>query len=269
MKRYPESVDGLEVFHDGAILRVRLNRISRKNSLTDDMVYALADLFDAVNTDESVRTVHLCALGDDFCSGFDLGERSNAGRKPRISSIQRRMTGHVNRLISSMLTTSTPIVCSVQGWAVGLGLNLVLASDFAVVAENAKLWAPFVGFGFTPDSGASWMIPRLVGLARARRMLLLGEQISGAEAAAWGLVHESTVVTSLDLRSEALLSQLVKAPTVAVGATKTLMYRAVQSDLTSQLELEGWAMEVSSRSEDFKERIIASQENRDPRYSGR
>ena len=90
------------------------------------------------------------------------------------------MNGHVNRLIPAMLSCQTPIVCTARGWVIGLGLDILLASDFAVVAEDARLWAPFTTFAFTPDSGATWLIPRLVGVARAREMLMLGEKVCGS-----------------------------------------------------------------------------------------
>ena len=101
------------------------------------------------------------------------------------------MNGHVNRLIPAMLSCQTPIVCTARGWVIGLGLDILLASDFAVVADDARLWAPFTTFGFTPDSGATWLIPRLVGVARAREMLMLGEKVSGADAASWNMVHRA------------------------------------------------------------------------------
>ena len=97
-----------------------------------------------------------------------------------------------------MLTCQTPIVCTARGWVIGLGLDILLATDFAVVAEDARLWAPFTTFAFTPDSGATWLIPRLVGVARAREMLMLGEKVSGADAASWGLVHRAVPADDLE-----------------------------------------------------------------------
>ena len=191
MKPYPTVPEGLAVEHDGGVLRIRLDRPKRRNAITDPIVYALVDLIDAAGSDESVRVIHLSGSGDHFCSGFDLGERTPGPDRPRVTSIQRRMNGHVNRLIPAMLTTQTPIVCTAQGWVIGLGLDLALAADFTIVADDARLWAPFTTFGFTPDSGASWMIPRLVGVARAKEMLVLGRKVPGAEAAGWGLVHRA------------------------------------------------------------------------------
>lgn len=269
MTPYPSIPDGLVVEHDGPVLRVRLDRPDRRNSLTDPMVYALVDLFDAAGSDEAVRVVHLTGTGDHFCSGFDLGERTPGPDKPRVGSMQRRMNGHVNKLIPTMLTTQTPIVCTARGWVIGLGLNLALASDFTLVAEDARLWAPFTTFGFTPDSGASWLIPRLAGVARARDMLLLGKKVAGTDAAGWGLVHGAVPEADLDAAGEALVARLAAAPTVALGLTKLLLHRGLTADVDRHLAEEGWAMELSSRSDDFKEHGRATREKRDPDFRGR
>jgi len=269
VKPYPDVPAGLVVEHDGPVLRLRLDRPERRNSVTDGMVYALVDVVDAAGSDESVRVIHLTGTGDHFCSGFDLGERMPGPEKPRISSIERRMNAHVNRLIPAMLTTQTPIVCTARGWVIGLGLNLALASDFAVVADDARLWAPFTSFGFTPDSGSSWLIPRLAGVARAREMLVLGTKVSGTDAAAWGLVHRAVPADELDAAGEELVARLAAAPTVAIGLTKLLVHRALTADIERHLAEEAWAMEVSSRSDDFKEYGTAAREQRDPRFEGR
>lgn len=269
MKPYPEVPAGLVVEHDGPVLRLRLDRPDRRNSLTDPIVYALVDVFDAAGSDESVRVIHLTGSGEHFCSGFDLGERAPGPDKPRVGSIHRRMNGHVNKLIPTMLSTQTPIVCTARGWVIGLGLDLALACDFTVVADDARLWAPFTTFGFTPDSGASWLLPRLAGVARAKDMLMLGTKVAGAEAAAWGLVHRSVPADQLDAAGEELVQRLAAAPTVAVGLTKLLVHRGLTADLDRHLAEEGWAMEVSSRSEDFKEYGRAAREKRDPTFGGR
>jgi 2-(1,2-epoxy-1,2-dihydrophenyl)acetyl-CoA isomerase len=269
MKPYPDVPDGLVVEHDGPILRVRIDRPERRNSLTDAIVYALADVFDAIGTDESVRVVHLTGTGDHFCSGFDLGERAPGDDRPRVGSIHRRMHGHVNRLIPTMLTTQTPIVCTARGWIIGLGLDLALASDFAIVADDARLWAPFTTFGFTPDSGASWLIPRLAGVARAKDMLMLGTKVAGVDAAAWGLVHRAVPPADLDLAGEELVARLASGPTVALGLTKLIVQRGLSVDIDRHLADEAWAMEVSSRSDDFKEYGRAAGEKREPRFEGR
>ncbi len=269
MKPYPEVPDGLVVEHDGAVLRIRFDRPARRNSLTDPIVYALVGTFEAAASDESVRVIHITGMGEHFCSGFDLGERTPGPDRPRVTSISRRMNAHVNRLVPVMLTTQTPIVTSARGWTIGLGLDILLASDFAVVSEDARLWAPFTTYGFTPDSGATWLLPRLVGVARARDMLVLGTKVIGTEAGQWGLVHSAVPDGDLDAAADDLVGRLAAMPTVALGLTKLLIHRGLTADVDRHLADEGFAMELSSRSDDFKEYGRASREHRDPDFTGR
>jgi len=269
MRPYPEPVDGLIADIDGPVLRLRLDRPDRRNALTDDIVLALIDHIEVAGSDDAVRVIHLCGAGDHFCSGFDLSLRGDTDETPRLGSTQRQMRWHVGRLIPSMLETQTPIVTSVKGWAIGLGMNIALASDFVIAADDARFWAPFTGAGFTPDSGGSWMVPRLVGVARAKEMIMLGRQIDGATAAEWGLVHRAVPDAEVDAASGELIAELARAATVAVGLAKLLIHRSLTIDLERHLADEGFAMELSSRSDDFKEAARARRDKRPPDLQGR
>jgi 2-(1,2-epoxy-1,2-dihydrophenyl)acetyl-CoA isomerase len=269
VKAYPEPPDGLLVTRDGPALRLTLDRPDRRNAVTDEMVLALIEAVEAAGSDESVRVIVLTGTGEHFCSGFDLGQRGGARDTPRAGSTQRRMRWQVNRLIPTMLETQTAIVTAARGWAIGLGLHLVLASDFAVVAENARLRAPFATMGFTPDSGGSWLIPRLAGVARAKEMLLLGREVSGAQAAQWGMVHRALPVEEVDAAAGEVAGELASAATVAVGLTKLLIHRGLSVDLERHLADEALAIEVASRSEDFHEHARARRDKRDPKFEGR
>jgi 2-(1,2-epoxy-1,2-dihydrophenyl)acetyl-CoA isomerase len=268
MKRYADPVEGLVVEHDDAVLRLRLDRPERRNAITDDMVLAMVDTIEAAGSDESVRVIELSATGEHFCSGFDLGLRGG-GERPRTGATQRYMRWHTSRLIVTMLETQTPIVTAATGWVVGLGLHVVLASDFAVVADDARLWAPFTTLAFTPDSGGSWLIPRLVGVARAKELLMLGRRFSGADAAAWGMLHRAVPAADVASTAAGLVEELASAATVAVGLTKLLVQRGLAADLEHHLADEAFAMEVASRSEDFHENVQAKREKRAPEYRGR
>jgi 2-(1,2-epoxy-1,2-dihydrophenyl)acetyl-CoA isomerase len=252
----------------GGVLEVVLNRPDRKNSFTDQMVRDLTSIIENAEQEIDIRVVHIRAVGSDFCSGFDLGERQASTSKPVVGSIQRRMESHVNRLIQSMCSVQKPIVVTARGWVVGLGLGIVLAADFAIVERDATLWAPFTGLGFTPDSGLSWLLPSRVGVARARRMLLLSEKVSGALANEWGMVHDSTSAEDLEETTRITVDQLASAATIALGQTKKLLHRSMSAELETQLSDEGWAMELSSRSIDFKENITARREKRTPQFKG-
>ena len=123
----------LEITHGGGELRLHLNRPDKRNALSDAMVAAMIDAIEAAGRDEAVRVIVISGAGDHFCSGFDIVSRNAGdGARPRVGSIQRRLPSQAHRLIPLILTTQTPVVCRVQGWCAGIGLNLALAADFAV-----------------------------------------------------------------------------------------------------------------------------------------
>jgi len=157
----------------------------------------------------------------------------------------------------------------VRGTAAGIGLHLAAASDFCVAATDARLWEPFSTRGFTPDSAGTWLLPRLIGPVAARRMLLLGTALTGTEAAEIGLVHAAAETSSVDADAEALADQLAVGPTVSLGLTKWLMLVGQTTTLDDHLQNEALAMELSSRSEDFREGLKAFTERRPPEFRGR
>jgi 2-(1,2-epoxy-1,2-dihydrophenyl)acetyl-CoA isomerase len=267
------GTDGLHVRLDGAVLRITIDNPGRRNALDDNSLAAFIEVVDRARRDDGLRVIALGATGENFCSGFDFVAR-NTGRgedseRPRVGSIQRRLPSQAHRLIPLLLDVQLPIVAAVRGWVAGLGFQLALAADFTIAADDARFWQPFVGRGFTPDSGATWLVPRLVGLARARDVLLLGRELSGTEAADWGLVHRAVPDHELDRTAAELVDELVSSATVAVGLTKWLLNTGAGVDLHHQLANEAFAMELSSRSPDFVEGLTAFTEKRDPDFGGR
>ena len=225
---------------------------------------------DEAGRDETVRVILLEGAGDHFCGGADIVVRNQeGGERPRVGSIQRRLPAQAHRLIPLLLETQTPVVCRVQGWAAGIGFQLALAADFTFAATDATFWEPFVERGFTPDSGATWLLPRMVGMTRARELLLLGRKLTGDEAAAWGLVHRAVAPDDLDRAADEVVRILAAGPTVALGFTKWLLAASGDADLDTQLRNEAFGLELSSRSHDFREGLAAFQERREPSYRGR
>jgi 2-(1,2-epoxy-1,2-dihydrophenyl)acetyl-CoA isomerase len=264
------STDGLDVVLDGTILRLTLSRPDKRNALNDPMMDGLIDALDRAGRDEGVRAVVLTGVGDHFCGGADIVARNAAsGERPRTGSIQRRLPSQAHRLIPLVATVQVPVVCAVQGWAAGIGFQLALAADFTIAAADATFWEPFVERGFTPDSGATWLLPRLVGPARARELLLLGRKLSGTEAEAWGLVHRAVAPAEVAATADELARSLATGPTVAIGLTKWLLQSGADASLESHLRDEAFALELSSRSEDFREGLGAFREKRPPDFSGR
>jgi 2-(1,2-epoxy-1,2-dihydrophenyl)acetyl-CoA isomerase len=260
----------LGVQQEGPALRLRLQRPERRNAMTREMLAQLIDCIENATDDEAVRVIVLSGEGEHFCSGMDLAAVNvKSEQKPRVGDIQRRLPRGANRLIQAMLGVQIPIVCAVRGWASGLGCHLALASDFAIASKTARFCEPFVKRGFTPDSGGSVLLQRLVGVARARQMLLLGREIDGEQAAAWGLVHAAVEDGALESATEELTSQLAESATIALGLTKWLMHRSLDLDLTDSLANEAFALELAARSHDFKEGMAAFAKKRPPRYEGR
>jgi 2-(1,2-epoxy-1,2-dihydrophenyl)acetyl-CoA isomerase len=266
----PDPVPGLGIALDGAILRLTIDRPDRHNALDDVAMLGLVDAFVAAGTDEAVRVVVMSGSGENFCAGADLVARNApGGDRPRTGSIQRRLPTQAHRLIPLVLETQVPVVCSVRGWAAGLGFQLALAADFCIASKDARFWEPFGQRGFTPDSGATWLLPRRVGEVRARELLMLGRTLSGEDAAAWGAIHRAVPGRALEGEVEMLVEQLVAGPTVALGLTKWLLHQGRAVPLADQLANEALALELSSRTEDFREGMSAFREKRPPEFRGR
>jgi 2-(1,2-epoxy-1,2-dihydrophenyl)acetyl-CoA isomerase len=272
MERPYESAEGLDIEVDGEVLRLTLNHPQRRNSLTDTSIGALIRALEAAATDDDLRAVLLTGAGDNFCSGFDIvarNARSSEEVRARTGSIQRRLPTQANRLVPLLLEIQLPVVCAVRGWAVGIGAQLALAADFTVTAHDAVFWYPFLRRGFTPDSGSTWLLPRAVGPARARQLLMLDRKFTGTEAADWGIAHVAVEPDEVQTSAVELAAELAAGPTVAIGLTKALLNLAPEQDLRRQLIDEAYAMELSSRSPDFREGMRAFAERRSPTFRGR
>lgn len=271
----------LLVQRKGPVLTLTLNRPERKNALSHEMVVMMADEVIAAGADDVTRVVVIRAQGADFCSGMDLAQSNQRHRdadpgaaqappaKPRIGHLQRSFQVGPHRLIAAMEQAQVPIIAGVRGWAAGIGNALALSADFVIAGSSAKFWVPFVTKGFTPDSGNSWILPRLVGLPRAKEMVMRGRPIDGQTAASWGLISQCVGDDELDSAVDDLAAELARMATASVGFAKMLLHRNLEVSLYSALQIEGITEEVAVRSDDFKEGMRAFAEKRDPSYTGR
>jgi 2-(1,2-epoxy-1,2-dihydrophenyl)acetyl-CoA isomerase len=265
------SEPGVRISVNAGVLEICISRPERKNALDVATTGLIIDALESAATDDSLRVVVIGGEGENFCSGADWVSANSSGtdERPRTGSLQRRVPLQAHRLIELLVEVQLPVVCVVRGWAAGLGCQLALAADFTVATTGATFWEPFLERGFTPDSGATWLLPRLVGLARARELLLLGRKLSGREAAEWGLIYRAVEEDTLDTEVAALVGQLASAATVAVGLAKVALNRGLHAGLREAMTAEANALELSSRTKDFREGLAAFREARKPNFEGR
>lgn len=260
---------GIVIAADDGLLRITIDRPARKGALDPTAVRALVEAVEAAATDDTLRAILVASAGEDFCSGADWVASNAGAEKPRPGNLQRRTALQAHRLIAVLMEVQLPVVCAVRGWAAGLGCQIALASDFVVAADSSRFWLPFTTRGFTPDSGATWLLPRLIGVARAKEMLLLGRPVDAPDAAAWGMIHRSVADDDLDAAVDDLVGELIAGPTVALGLTKRSLHAGLDGGIVEAMEAEAMALELSSRTKDFREGLAAFTERRDPRFTGR
>lgn len=264
----------MTVGRDGAVMTIVLDRPRRKNALTDGMIRTITDAVRQASADDDTRVVVLRTAAEDFCSGIDLVQ-SNRPRtadtprgRPRTGHLQRRLGASAHEMILALASAHVPIVAGVRGWAAGVGNMLALSADVTIATPSANFWVPFVTKGFTPDSGNTWLIPRLVGLARAKEMVLRGRPIDGERAAAWGLVSRCVDEDELDAAVDETAAEFAGGASVSIGLARALLHQNLSATLPEALANEAIHEELAVRSDDFKEGMKAFAEKRPPEYTG-
>ena len=259
----------LTIDASAAVARVTLNRPERLNSFTVAMHEALAAALDAVEgADPPVRALLLDAAGRGFCAGQDLGDRSvdPGGEAPDLGeSLERRY----NPLVRRLRALPMPVVCAVNGVAAGAGANIALGCDIVIAARSASFVQPFCRLGLVPDSGGSWLLPRILGTPRAMGLAMLGERIDAERAKAWGLIWDCVDDDDLAATASALAARLATQPTAGLARLKRAIHAAAGNTLDEQLDLERDAQREAGRSEDYREGVAAFTEKREPRFTGR
>jgi 2-(1,2-epoxy-1,2-dihydrophenyl)acetyl-CoA isomerase len=257
-------VPDLRVERDGAVATIVLDRPDALNALTVPLKEALLVAFEEVAADDAVRAVVLTGAGRAFCAGQDLRERLEPDALPLADEIRARY----NPLIRAMRALPKPIVGAINGVAAGAGASLAFACDIRIAAEGASFLLAFGRVGLIPDSGATWLLPRLVGAARAAELALTTEALSAADAERYGLVAKVVPAAELLPVSAALAARLAAGAPVALALTKAALERSWAATLEEQLETEADLQGQAGATADHQEGIAAFLERRPPAFRG-
>jgi enoyl-CoA hydratase/carnithine racemase len=251
------------------IATLTLDRPDTLNSLTFEVYAELRDTFVALEREADVRAVVITGAGRGFCSGGSvhdiIGPLFNMSAAERLAFT--RMTG---ALIGGIRALRKPVVAAINGVAAGAGAVIALACDFRVMSEQAKIAFLFVKVGLAgADMGAAWLLPQVIGLARATELLMLGEPVVAAEALRIGLTNRVCAPADVVPTAQALAQQLARGPMFALGMTKEMLNREPQLTLEAALEAEAQAQQICMATSDFREAYEAFVAKREPRFEGR
>lgn len=254
------------------VARLTLDRPDAKNALTVEMRDDIVDAVRRARADDQVRALLLTGTGDAFCAGMDLrastvSQAGGQGFDPRTTSEALRKG--VQAFIRELWELDKPTVAAVNGTAVGPGAHLALACDFVLVQPTTRFVWSFAKWGLVVDAGGAYLLPRLVGLPRAKAMVMLGEGAIGAEAVDLGLAYRCLdSVEELAVAADALAAKLAAGPTRSLGLSKQLLNRSFESDLGPLLDQEAQAQAMAAVSPEMAEGMAAFKDRRDPDFIG-
>ncbi len=254
----------------GGVMTITLNRPEAANALRPDDRDALIALLATADADEKVRVVVLRANGKHFCSGADVGslaERRAQGEKRLLEPMRRIMNG-AQKLVASVLDCNKPVVAAVHGAATGLGAHVVFAADLVIATENAYFAESFVKRGLVVDGGGCYLLPRRIGMQKAKELAFFGERLSAAEALTLGLVNRVVGTDEFDTTVADFAGRLANAPTSAIAFTKRLLNDSPDTDRAGAFVAEAMAQELQSYSHDSKEGVQAFMEKRPTEFTG-
>jgi 2-(1,2-epoxy-1,2-dihydrophenyl)acetyl-CoA isomerase len=251
---------------DQGVARITLNRPDVLNSIHTAMSGEIQEALGHAAREREIRAVLLTGMGRGFCAGQDLDEVRPGGT---VNDFAAHARNAYTPIVRGLRALEKPVVCAVNGVAAGAGANLALACDLVLAAEEASFVQVFAKIGLVPDTGGSFFLPRLVGMARATALAMLAEKITAAQAVDIGLIYRACPAASLDEEASKLAVHLATQPTLGLGLTKRLLNASWGNDLETQLELEAECQGAAGRSADYAEGVAAFLAKRKPVFTGR
>ncbi len=267
-----------QVLHhvEGGVSWIVLNRPEAHNAITPDQRNHVIALLAEASADLAVRAVVLTANGKGFCTGADLRAGAKVAPPPRPEGAPERAAGEVSRLIrggaqnliGSILDCEKPVIGAINGTAAGIGAHMAFACDLVIAAESAKFVEVFVRRGLVPDGGGAYLLPRLIGIQKAKELMFFGDSVSAADAQALGLVNKVVPDDELSTATAAWAARLAAAPTRSIALTKWLVNRSLESDRTTAFHEEALAQDINMTTRDAQEGVASFVERRDAEYLG-
>ncbi len=247
---------------------VTMNRPEQRNAVNAEMREELISVLTDARTNPQIRALVWTATGKGFCTGADLsGPRGQGPTGPGAG--REVMKGSSQRLIRALWELEKPVVAAVNGVAAGLGSHLAFASDFVIAASDARFIEVFVRRGIAVDAAGAFLLPRLIGLQKAKELVFFGDDLSPEEALCIGLVSKVVPGDQLEATAREWAERLAKGPTFAIGLSKRLLNRSLESSFETALEEEAMAQSIVTQSEDTREGMMAFMERRAPQFKGK
>ena len=254
----------LKVERQGAVLRLTMNRPDAANALDLEGAQALVEAAILADEDDTIRCVVLTGEGRFFCAGGDIGGMVAATEG--AAAYLKRLAGAFHLAVVRLARMNKPLVVLVNGPAAGAGVSMAALGDMVLAGQSAHFTMAYAGIGLSPDGGASWLLPRLIGLRRAQDMALTNRRVSAEEAAQIGLVTRTVADEDLAAEGQGLVDRLASGPAMALGCTRRLLLEGMDRSFEAQLEAELQAIADCARSDHGQEGIAAFMEKRKPDY---
>ncbi len=250
------------------IARLTLNRPDRLNSFNVEMHGEVRDALSRLGEDRAARVLVLTGAGRGFCAGQDLGDRAVAPGGQGVD-LGESIDKYYKPLVLALRNLPMPVIAAVNGVAAGAGANIALSCDLVIATQSANFIQSFSKLGLVPDSGGTWLLPRLLGNARAMGLALLADKLSAEQAAQWGLIWRCVPDGEFKQTVDTLAQQLALAPTRGLARTKQAIYESWGRSFDQQLDQERDFQRELGRSQDYAEGVAAFTEKRNPKFTGR